>query len=260
MQVRGNTAYGADGIGTVRIYNNEIFSAPHFEDVVGEASHDTPAMVIFNGGYIGIGQSNIIHFYGNIVRDSADSDARGIRVYDAYDSVFIYNNLVYGNRSYDLEFTSAHSGVALVWGNSFYDSDADEVLVRSLSSGTPDFKNNVFYQAGAANAVALTSGTHTYNYYYAPSSAAGVSMGTGETTANPQWTAVPSGEWSTGEAYPADGSPLINAGTTMSSLFTVDFLKVTLDGSPDIGAMQWVQTVFPNTPRVHGGLRGLRGF
>lgn len=244
LQVRGNQGYDSQGVGLFQIHDNEFADSTHFDDVSGEAGHDTPSQIIFNQGYLNKNPANEVYFYNNIVRDSSDNSARGMRVYAPYDNFYIFNNLFYGNANNELEITSTHSGNMFIYNNSFYDDD-NNPLVDSGTGSDLTMTNNVFYQAGSGEAVSVGSADHSYNRYYFPNGSRGISLSNGETDGDPNWTAIPSGPFLTHFARPTAFLP----GTQLTNEFNTDFYN--LDRSSwNVGAIEFTGTDFvaPDSP------------
>jgi len=194
IQIRGNINADPNGIGLVKIHHCEIYDTTHFDDVIGESGHVSPSQVLLITAYQNRTPSNEIHFYSNIVRDSADSDTRGIYALSNSDNIYIYNNLLYGNSGYEIHVGDSDAKVYLL-NNSIYDNDNTNALIFNATGTNLIMKNNILYQAGPNNCFKTYSEMpiHTSNIFYSPSGSVGIILDPSETYADPNWVSLPSG-------------------------------------------------------------------
>ncbi|MEK6875668.1 MAG: choice-of-anchor Q domain-containing protein, partial [Nanoarchaeota archaeon] len=230
-------------------HHNEVYDGIHFGNVSGARAHgiqtDANVLIYADGTY---GE-----LYSNIIRDPGTNEP-GNNIYgigisgasSTANNLNIYNNLIYSQDSNEAGILIKTSDIVKnIFSNSIY-TNANTPLIYSSNaqSNQLNFKNNIFHQAGTGKIIdfnGLSDWTsHTYNLYYAPSGSIGTTLGTGEQNANPQWQAIPSGEYSPNGGGLLQTSPAINTGTTIN-LFSRSFNGITRpQGSAwDIGAYEY---------------------
>jgi hypothetical protein len=256
VNIRGNTAYDARGIGTVNIHHMEIYNSTHLDarPNARESSLDAH-QVLLDTAYSNTGTPNIVNFYANIVRDGGgnggDIDTNGFDVGANFTATAVnaYNNLFYGNPGRDLyiRYNNACQSINY-WNNTIYhDNNTNLYWRNATTTSVVDMKNNLFFNAGTAATVSGVVNTHTYNLFWYPSGSLGFTKDATDINANPL-IVVPSGVYSSGEGSVLLGSPAIDNGTTLSAPYSLDILGVSRPQGAawDIGAYEYLSGASPD--------------
>lgn len=165
-------------------------------------------------------------FHGNIVRDPGASSASHLRV-TACDTgspvLSIYNNLLYGMDGPALAVAANNTGATIqVMNNSVY-GDSMAALIRSDMPSGVELVNNVLLQAGAGSCVNAAAADHHHNLFHAPQGTIGLTLDATDLDADPAWLALPEDEHEPAECAIDSGSPALDAGADLSSLFDTSF-------------------------------------
>lgn len=175
--------------------------------------------------------------YGNVFRDSDYGSSRFIDVRDSATGtgpLYIYNNT----------FVSGYGAISI---GAALNPNAESYIRNNL---LVDFSSYYISVPGGSDYVTASDNIETSSY------AMFVTPGSTNVLSSPYgWQFVR-------DLHLVQGSSPINAGSDLGSSFNRDFDANTrgADGTWDVGVFEYQNTVAPNTPRVHSGFRGLRGF
>lgn len=166
----------------------------------------------------------------NIVRDASANLIRA----STYGAWYIYRNIVYnGSGTYTCGISGEGSSVMYVYNNTIYNINFYAYLKDS--GGTFEVKNCYGGSSGTGDFTSLTAGANNIS-----SDATGDDVGTGcliNKAASAQFTSVAGGSEN---FHLKAGADCIDAGATLNSPYDVDIDDVTVSGTWDIGADEYV--------------------
>lgn len=227
----GGDGYNIHGTWSEVVFNNCISDTNGTDgtgsDGDGFSFHETTSGIIENS----ISRNNKKSAVANVANATVD----------------MRNNLFYHstNGTIGLIYLS-DTGTYTIYNNTIYSgSHTGEAVRLDSSGGNVAFKNNIIsgFDYGIRKVGAITNLSEDYNLVYgANTSYSGISAGTHDISANPQFTS-PTTDFSL-----LSTSPAIDAGTNVG--LTSDYLGNPIYGSPDIGAYEYQPTYVTNTNSI----------
>jgi hypothetical protein len=218
-------------------HHNEVADACKFDDM------DMSVKGVSRMQVAVIGEETSGDFHCNLIHDPGSRDTVAVGVSGCQGgekpAIRIRGNLIYGGTLSDDQPAyggSVNTGVYVGYGNigtridvlnnAFYANTRGNLLETHYSFGDLSFSGNVFHQAGPGSCVALTSAKtpHSYNLYYAPQGQIALlddnhhfalDVAT-EVNADPQWQAVPEGDYRPGMAAPRAAAPALARGAGLA--------------------------------------------
>ncbi len=199
-------------------HHNEIFDTPHFNDIAQSESHSIGSRQII----LYAGQSSG-KFNNNIVRDPGSTGTDAVHISETRTNSpehLTYNNMFYGGHRSAIRIENSNTGSSFgIFNNSVYGESSSPLLYNGMGSAA-QVHNNIVFQNGTGSCVSLGAADHTYNRYYYPFGARGVTLSVGESDGDPLWDDIPSqGLFGYSDFAMSEHIP----GADLTSYFTDDF-------------------------------------